>query len=513
VLNLRGFAFLTGAILFLMPAGCRAAAPVLFDVAVEPSAITPNQDGDADVTRITYGIGVPATITVTLHGRGEPLVLRAGKRRSPERYEALFGGVIEGAMLADGEYTVQFSAVPRDGGPTAIVTRTLRVSEADSEPPGLYGFTVQPAVLSPNQDGLGDEVVVSYRLDDAADVRVTLVTEDGDYVTDVLEEEASASRAGEPGPHAYVFDAGVEANAQPPPDGTYRVVAEARDGVGNVTHEERVLEIVDGGLPNAALFGDVVWSSHVVALGQTLAFTSTVRNVGDTPIRTRGPEPGAVYENTSTFNTTPPAGFVLLAKSAEMGASAWVAADATGDVTLELATTASSAGVPLGGAGPPDAALPARVTVCGNVVQSGLGVEGAEVTAFEVDGDGLRQVVTDAEGRFCFEALPVPAAHERSYARSPGALRLGLEYDEKRTDLEYPFRWQLGLTSELDTCESDDRLYLCLLPGKEVDVFGGVRFTEPPFRRGTNVYLALMHEDVRRMHGPYGIQHITVEFE
>jgi hypothetical protein len=39
-----------------------------------------------------------------------------------------------------------------------------------------------------------------------------------------------------------------------------------------------------------------------------------------------------------------------------------------------------------------------------------------------------------------------------------------------------------------------------------------VRFVEPPFRRGTNVYLALMHEDVRKMHGPYGVQWITVEY-
>jgi hypothetical protein len=62
-------------------------------------------------------------------------------------------------------------------------------------------------------------------------------------------------------------------------------------------------------------------------------------------------------------------------------------------------------------------------------------------------------------------------------------------------------------------CRSENTVYLCLAPGQTVTVAGAVRFVTPPFRRTTNAYLALMHEDVRRMHGPYGRQAITIEHE
>jgi hypothetical protein len=55
-------------------------------------------------------------------------------------------------------------------------------------------------------------------------------------------------------------------------------------------------------------------------------------------------------------------------------------------------------------------------------------------------------------------------------------------------------------------------LYLCLPPNESVVVWGGVRFVEAPFRRSTLAYLALMHEDVRRMHGPYNPQRIAIEY-
>jgi hypothetical protein len=363
-------------------------------------------------------------------------------------------------------------------------------------------------------------------------------------VTDILEDLESAEHPGEPGAHVYDYDAGVDADAPPPADGPYRIVAEARDGVGNVSRQEVPLTIQDGGQPRASLVGDVDWSDTVVPLGSTLWFTVTVRNDGATPIRTRGPEPGTVYGNTESFNRESTEEVLLLARAGEHAASVRVpiaewAGDSEADLVIDLYAPAADKGstrqatgdAPSGSsdsratAAPeasPVSALGAAadagetasraVTICGTVLRDGQAAVGAEVYAFEADGDNGILAVADASGGFCFHDIEVPPSHERTFARSPGSIRLGLEYDEMGGSIAYPYRWQLGETDALDVCEVDDRFYLCLAPGATATVHGGLRFDEPPFRRGTNVYLALMHEDVRRMHGPYNPQRISVEY-
>jgi hypothetical protein len=496
-------------------AACRADGPLLSDVAIEPAAITPDGDGDRDVARISYTVGRPAEVSIALVGPdGETHRLRDAQRRSPKAYEALFGGVVDGRMLADGSYTVRISATELEGETTATEERTLSLQGGDVQPPALQGFTVHPDVFSPNQDGLDDEVQIRYLLAEPAEVRLWMETEDGQYVTDILEESERGDRPGEPGLlHHYRFDAGVQADAPPPEDGPYRVVAEARDPSGNVVRETRPLTIEHGGQPEAAFVGDVEWSDTVVPLGSTLTFTVTVRNVSGTAVRTRGPEPGFVYDNTETFNQTAPATFLVLARDGDRSATRYLPAAPTASVDVDLA---DGAGAPPSrsarAAGTREAAAPReRTDVCGQVLDGGRPVAGTDVYLFEGDGDNGMHLAADTDGRYCFRDVPVPGPDELTFARSPGAVRLGLEYDEDRTGLGYPFRWQLGRTVDLAVCDAAERLYLCLPPGATVTVTGGLRFVEPPFRRGTNAWLSLDHEDVRIMDGNYGVQRITVE--
>jgi hypothetical protein len=534
----------------VLAGGCRP-EPLLYDVTVEPSEITPNQDGEADVARISYRIGAPSRLTMTLESdAGDRFVLRDDLPRAPGPHEALFGGVVEGRMLPDGTYTLRLSAHAADGhGASAdsgepqtadvVVERTLVISGGDTDPPRLDGLAVRPNELSPNQDGIGDRVAISYSLDEPAEVRLWLETADGEYVTDILEEQVSGEFAGQPGPHVYDYDAGVDANAPPPPDGEYVIVAEARDGAGNITRETLPLSIHSGGQPRAALIGDVEWSDTVLPLGATLSFTATVRNVGGTPIRTRGPEPGFVYDNDQTYNRQAPEAWLVVASRGDEKAVAWVGYDEVSSelhlALREASDAAAATELPqVGGvyateatgedsettdlaeghaAGQPSesAATGDRARLCGVVTSGGAPAPNAVVTVFESDGDNGRKTVTGPDGSVCLDGLdPVPA-YERTFSRSPGSVRLALEYDDKRTDIAYPFRWQLGATEDLDICESGDVIYLCLPPGKTVDISGGVRFVEPPFRRTTTAYLALMHEDVRRMHGPYNPETITIE--
>lgn len=516
--------------LCLLAAGC-GGGPVLSGVSVEPAVISPNHDGTADVARIGYRIGAAALLSIDMVAEdGTTHPFRASLPRAPGPHEALFGGVIDGRMLADGLYVVRITAIERGADPldTVVEERNLEIRDGDSEAPILAGLSVHPDTFTPNQDGIGDRVAISYRLDEPATVRLWLETVDGSYVTDILEEEDTAETPGDVGPHTYDFDAGVDADAPPPPDGEYYVVAEARDAVGNVTTEKLPLRIRDGGQPRAAIVGDVEWSDTILPLGSTLRFTTTVVNIGDTPLRTRGPEPGFRYDNTANFNQPAWPGWLIWARHSEHTVSRALRHEGALTYTLDIdlghdrglepwpdpEATALAGGDAGAGLLEPghttDEAGPSKV--CGQVTLGSRPVAGARVVAFESDGDNGVETETDADGRYCIGGLRVPEAARRTYARSSGAIRLGLEYDDRESDVEYPFRWQVGRTAELEVCSTSDAVYLCLPPGASVRVTGSVRFVAAPFRRTTHAYLALMHEDVRNMQGPYDRRLLTVEY-
>lgn len=499
--------------------------PLMSEVSIAPSEITPDRDGVEDVARIAYSVGRPARVTITLagpDGADERHTLRDARAREPGiAYQALFGGVIDGRMLADGEYqvTIEARAIDDDGKEpieSVVETRSLIIRDADATVPTMEGFAVHPQVFSPNQDGINDRVSISYRLDEPADVRIWLETAGGDYVTDILAEQTAADRPGEPGPHVIDYDAGVDADAPPPLDGEYVVVAEARDAVGNVARHEAPLSIQNSGLPSVSLVGDVEWSKTLVALGETIVFTATARNTGNTPIRTRGPEPGMVYDSVSTYNLPAPEEWlVVFRRPGEPLQAARLPFDA-----LPAVIEFRSAGQPVvsssevgelndAGDGPPDLCITGE----GEGAPRGDAGDGDEVYLFESDGDNGRLVEADEAGRLCVASLPATPAIRRTFARSPGSIRLGLAFDMLESSLEYPFRWQVGSIEDLDVCAAETGAYLCLPPDREVSIHGGVRLVEAAYGHVGNAHLALLHEDVERMHGPYGVRLVTFDFD
>lgn len=496
---------------------CRR-APLLSGVDVHPATISPNADGVDDVAAIEYRIGHNSRVSIWFIGPdGREHVFRDGKRRPPGHYTALFGGSVGGRVLVDGTYTVVVEATDPNTGETAREERSLTIVGADTTPPELRDFTVFPEEFTPNQDGIGDRVTIAYHLTKEADVRVWIEDAEGNFVDSPLEEQETIIGPGEPGYHRYDYDAGVDADAPPPPDGEYWVVVEARDKAGNVVREKRRLVIRQGGQPRADLLGEVIFDKEIVPLGDTLIFTVTVKNIGAVPLRTFGPEPGTVYDNNQSFNSLPADDtYTLIVKApgyrrVVQRIPVVVGRVLTQDVRLTPVEMVATEGTqPAAPVTVPAAVEADKSTICGRVTNSeGAPVAGAAVYLFESDGDGILKVVTDPEGRYCLRNV---RPGRRDFSRRSGAVRLGLEYDEKLTDLPYPYRWQLGRTEELEVCESDHFIYLCLPPGKQVVVTGRVRIVEAPYRRDTHFYVALLHEDVRRMVGPYGVTRITIEY-
>jgi hypothetical protein len=301
--------------------GC-SARPLLYDVEFYPNVISPNADGHDDAANILYKLSRNANVSIYLIDEdGKRHYHRKGARRSVQKepYWTLFSGVVDvdeagpvkRRILPDGHYTWVIEATD-DMGHTERVEGSLTIVDADTTLPELWGFSVSPQVFSPNRDGVGDHVTITYFLAKPATVRVYLENEAGEKFF-IPEKVSQRIKPGEVGLHQHDYEGGVDLGAVPPPDGTYTVVAIAEDKVGQRVEERSTLTIQHGGVPRADIINAVVeystseglrgdFTSLTIPLSGTLYFTATVENYGDTPVRTTGPESGTTYTSRQNFS-------------------------------------------------------------------------------------------------------------------------------------------------------------------------------------------------------------------
>jgi|FLYN01.1.fsa_nt_gi hypothetical protein len=326
--------------------------PLITHAGFAPETITPNADGSDDVTLFTYSLTRNARVSLTFEGEdGTRFVYRDNEPRIAQDYQVYFSGVVDGytlpgerfagevlrRLMPDGVYTWRLEAVEEGSGESQQWTGTLIVEDGDVPLPQLASFTVSPEVFTPNQDGISDRAQVNVYLTKAADLTVYLQGANGEII--YLAERLEGREPGEPGRHDFDYDGGVDLGADPPPDGTYTVIATAQDAVGQRVQQTAILTIQDGGDPLAeiapqAVGVDVVFAHQVyderyfsamgqpgeliappegpldlnltgvtIPVGDLLAFKLTVENYSEVPIRTTGPAPGTVYQQDQRAST------------------------------------------------------------------------------------------------------------------------------------------------------------------------------------------------------------------
>lgn len=338
-------------LLALVLAGCGqldfSAGPLLYDVSVSPEFISPNADGDQDVTEIRYSLRRSAEVSIYFESEdGEQFFFRRNQRRSPGDYSVLWGGVVDdprmietpygvqeilSQVLADGDYRwfIEAREVPSNAGPgnlsiadregestdpggnVAQASGVIQIRDADTDVPELRNFVVVPQVFRPNQDGLADDwVSISYFLSkDVERVTVYLIDPEDPAVRYHIAQTPGVVEPNEMGHHQYRYEGGVDLNAEPPPDGHYQIIAEARDAAGNAVRVTSELEISEGGKPRADIAqGQIQWEGEFgrnvsVMLGEQVCFSAVVTNHGTVPIRTSGPWPGQEYNFSENYNT------------------------------------------------------------------------------------------------------------------------------------------------------------------------------------------------------------------
>ncbi len=283
---------------------------------VSLDTITPNADGDRDISQVEYAVRRNATLSIYFVDEGgRTYFFRRDQLRSAGEYQVYFSGVVEGysrpgeniegtvirRLLPDGKYT-WFVEATDPAGRVEKKSGGLTVREGDTVLPDIQGFSVNPPVFTPNRDGISDRVTINLYLPKEAHARVFLLGADGtEYPIDEKERDVPP---GGKGVHEYDYAAGVDDGVTPPPDGTYQVWAVAEDDEGQRVSNTIDLTIENGGVPRADVVQATVdWSAGSVVLCDTLYFTLTVENYGNAPIRTTGPAPNTVYDSDWNFNT------------------------------------------------------------------------------------------------------------------------------------------------------------------------------------------------------------------
>ncbi len=134
--------------------------------AADPETISPNGDGVADSTTITYTTTAQALVTVTVLDTGSsPVAVLQNALSEPVGVHTV---AFDGAGLPDGSYAIRIEAVDLSG---KLVSATIDVLVTRT----LGAASVSPVVFSPNGDGRSDSLAVRFELAAAAVVRVRIL--------------------------------------------------------------------------------------------------------------------------------------------------------------------------------------------------------------------------------------------------------------------------------------------------------------------------------------------------
>jgi hypothetical protein len=192
--------------------GAKPVALAIKSPTAKPRTITPNGDGQTDSSTISYTLSAPATVTATLRSpSGAQLAVLFSQAKRPGKQSFRFTA----AGTPDGRYEIVLSASDGVATVTAVipvlVDRTVR------------GFTATPTAVSPNGDGVRDDLSFRFELVRAASVRLD-VTLAGKTVASVY---SAVLRAGA---QTVSWNAGGVSN------GRYAGVLTATNELGTVTH-------------------------------------------------------------------------------------------------------------------------------------------------------------------------------------------------------------------------------------------------------------------------------------
>jgi len=293
------------AVLVLFANGCSPfVSSPLGQVQVAPPPLSPGLRNQANRWDVHYHLNAPGSLSTRIvSSTGQEWTIASNVRRPiPGDYVLQFDGTVAGPgpnerrALPDGDYQITLEVQSGSQQQQASVPLTIR--GADTAIPDITAVSLVPDHISPNFDALDDVTHITYRL--AKDAHVSLfldATPASGAVKRIWAGEEVSISAGE---QSATWDGTV--NGQPVPNGQYALGIRARDDAGNIVETSQPLTVEDSGVPDASLVSAQIGPLQIIR-GDEVCIDAIVRNVGQTILRTQGPDPGYVYDSLDTFET------------------------------------------------------------------------------------------------------------------------------------------------------------------------------------------------------------------
>ena len=356
--------------------------------------------------------------------------------------------------------------------------------------PLLYGVQVDPAVISPNADGVTDVARISYALGRHALVSISFRDESG--VEHVLRSAVDRPQ----GEYEALFSGVIENRLLP--DGRYTCVLQAVADDGEQARLEVPITLQGGQAtqieiknlniypttftPNRDGINDRVTIAYYLTREAEdvqvylIGADGTKYPIPEDKIRPMGQEGNHEhdYEGGVDLGATPPADgtyAVVVEASDAVGTRDVVRGELTfvngGVPQVEVVNRAavwSTSTLPLGGT------LTFTCTVR-NIGKVGVRTKGPEPGTIYTTSENF---------------------NSKEMYEEPGIFRLGLDYEGNSSGRTYPFRWQLGRDAELTVVDGEKYL----MPGQAVEIVGHIQIIDKPVVVAPYYWLGLIHEQV-----------------
>ena len=398
----------------------------------------------------------------------------------------------------------------------------ILLSACGGSNPLVYDVEIEPAVISPNADGVEDVARISYKISRQSALYIYFVDEEGQ------QHFFRQGNRRSPGDYEVLFGGAIE--GQVLPDGDYTWVVEAVGAATEETVRVEGLLTVRGGDSQGPQVEDFTvypqsFTPNQDGINDRISISYRLMEQAEVGVYLRD-ERGDRY----------PVGFPKTRYDEEQ----FDLEESPSKVELEpgLWEYDYDGGIDLGASPPADGQYTVVVEAVdhvGNRVVSeapltiedgGLPLAEIKTVEFQPEviplGETLHVTVTvENVGAVAIRTKGPPSGttytsrdnfNTMGFYEEPGVFRVGVDFEGNSDGRPYTFRWQLGRDQDLEERVINGQRHLYLLPGKRVTVVGHITITEEPPKINPYYWAGLVHEQVRIVNDRQNPTEITIGF-